>query len=816
MPSPRWSKVLRDLTSHPSRTALVVLSIAVGIFATGAILGARQVLLREFERDFANSARSSISLTTSDTDQATIDAVAARPDTIDAEGRRVVLGRIAPGGVAANAYGTGAGRAGQQDETVWASLQLDALSDFNMDIDRIELVDGTSWPPRTGEILIEAAALNVYDINVGDTVTVEVGNEQHDLRVAGFVHDLNAIPTQFFDRVTGFVTMDTAVELGQPNAFNTVLVNVDPSLGRSGAGDIAVSIRDDLLAPRGVSVDTMNVPAIGYHFFGDIFKAVSVLLLGMALMALFASGFLVVTTVSAIVVSQVRQIGIMKSIGGQRWQIARLFFGLVFSYGVAALAVGVPLGLTAGYWFTDYAAGVLNFRVVDFGYPAWVVGVLVAIGLLLPILAASGPILSGVRRPIVDALNPAAGYRYGSGLLDRVLARVRWLSRPVLLALRSTFAHKSRLALTLLTLAFASGVVMAVFSARASLNQTADNVGAWWGYDAQAILSAPAPQDALETQAAKVSGVSYVETWLDGRTSLARDDGTENEQYVTMGIPAGSKIVNFQYVAGAPYGAGEGQVVFDTELANDEPSYQPGTTVHLSVGGRTVDRTLSGIVTGSLRGQTLYIERDDLARLQGIEGAATRVVVKIERTSATESDPAALEAAQARVADDLETQLEEHGYRVSSTRTSTAAVAETRSQLGILTTFLIIMAAALALVGVISLTGSMTLNVLESTREMGVMRSIGASHAAIYRIYITQGIVIGTLAWAFGAVLSWPLSWLLMEALQGALGMPLAYTFSWSGIGLWLVLVWLISAIGSLLPAWRAARVSIREAITYE
>ena len=783
---------------------LVVLSIAVGIFATGAILGAREVLLREFERDFSDSARASITLNTTDVEGSVVRLIDSRDDVIAAEGRRMVRGRIQtndPGEPVIN----------------WSTLELNALTTFDLKVHRIEPLDTASWPPRKGEVLIESAARAVYDYEIGDTVYVETANGEAQLRVAGFVHDLNSIPTRFFNQVTAYVSTETLALLDEPTESNTLYINVDPELGRLGAGNIAAEIRDNVLEPRGVRVVSMNVPEIGFHFFGDIFKAVSVLLLAMALMALFSSGFLVVTTISAIVVQQIRQLGIMKSIGAQRWQLARLYYGLVLGYGVIAMAIGLPLGLLAGRWFTWYAADVLNFLVLDYSYPTWVISVLVLIGLVLPIAAASAPIISGVRRPIVQALNPNATLPdFGHSLIDRALGKIRGLSRPVALALRSTFSHKSRLALTLITLAFASGVVMSVFSARASLIQTTEDVASWWNYDAMVTLATPVPQKTIESEAAKVPGVTHVETWMDGRASITRSDGTSNENFWTVGYPADTKLLDFEFTLGRSFEPGEKGVILNTELFNDEPSLVPGSTVTLSIGGEEVERTVIGIATGSLQGQTLFMERDDLAALSGVEGAATRAVVAIEGGEATERDEEVLDQRQRTVADALEDHFDNRGVVTSQTFTGVAQVEETRSQLGILIQFLIILASALALVGIISLTGSMTLSVIESTREIGVMRSIGASHASIFKIYITQGIVIGTIAWAFGAILSWPLSWALMNALQLALGMPLAYKFSWGGVFLWLALVWVISALGSLLPSWRASAVSIREAISYE
>jgi putative ABC transport system permease protein len=96
------------------------------------------------------------------------------------------------------------------------------------------------------------------------------------------------------------------------------------------------------------------------------------------------------------------------------------------------------------------------------------------------------------------------------------------------------------------------------------------------------------------------------------------------------------------------------------------------------------------------------------------------------------------------------------------------------------------------------------------------MRSIGASHGSIFGIFITEGVVVALMAWSAGALLAWPLSVWLVDALGGAMSLPLAYKYSWGGVLLWLVSVVLIAVLSSLLPAWNASRVSVRDAISYE
>jgi len=818
----RWRKVLRDFASNPSRTWLVVLSIAVGIFASGAILGARQVLVREFDRGFADSRKASITFAVSGVEQGLIDYIAARDDVISAEGELMRYARI-------RTLGTG-------DATdtpgPWEMLEIHAFDDFNRQANVIEPLSVRVWPPGEGEVIVEAAALAVFDLEMGDYVEIDTSDRIAAFRVAGFAHDINAIPTRFFRQITAYISTDSLKLLDMPDVYNIINIQVDPELSRQQATRIANDIKTRVIEPVGVQVTSTSVPDPGAHFLGDIFRAVSALLLVMALMALALSVFLVVTTVSAILIQHTRQIGIMKAIGARRSQIARLYFGLVFLFGACALLIGLPTGLAFGYFFIEYAGGVLNFRIISYMFPAWVFGVLVAIGLFLPLLAAAVPIMNGVRRPIVEALNANALLpNFGGGLVDRTLARIRWLSRPAALALRTTFMRKGRLAMTLTTLVLAAGVVMAVFSAHASLTQTVDDIGTRWNYDAFVKLAHPVPASTLLAESYEVTGVVSAEVWFDGYSIISRPDGTRNEFYFSIGFPADSDVAQFEYMQGRSFESGEKGVILNNELFNEEPYLTVGSYVDLEVNGQEVRRKVIGVMIGGLSGPMMYFERDDLAELMGAPGLATRSYVRMDNALAGPTTRGLLSLGEVRyentpdteraynqrkIADALEARFDAKGFAVNNTLTFIEDLDEVRTQLGILTTFLVIMASALAAVGVIGLSGSMTLSVVESTREIGIMRAIGAGHRAIFGIYITQGMVVGTISWVFGAILSWPLSIVLIEALIAALGMPLSYRFSYGGVALTLVLMWVISVLGSVLPAWAASQISIRDAISYE
>lgn len=795
---PRWIKVIRDLKSHPTRSLLVVLSIGVGVFAVAVVMGGRGVLIREFDVDYAASVPPSAQFTTADFDESLPDRVADRDDVRAAEGRRRVSMR----------YSTDAGAQGGTTAG-WSTMRLWALPDFDRGgVLKIVREETVSWPPKRGEIILEKSALQVAGFSVGETLTVETARGKRvELRIAGFAHDINAIPAQFLGSETAFISMETLDLLDEPRTLNSLSLVLDPSLSRASASRIATDIRDTELAAAGVQVYSMEVPKPGSHFLGDIFKALALLLLAMGVMSLALSGFLVVTTMQALMAQQVRQVGIMKSIGARRLQIAGQYLVMVVLYGILGSLLGVAAGLWAGRELVEYAAAVMNFRVIDYAPPAWVLALDIAVGVLVPVLAAAIPIHRGTTMPVVRALNAANVVpKFGQGLIDKVLGLIRGLPRPVAFSLRNTFLRKGRLALTLTTLVLASMVVMAVLSVRGSTVQTAEDMGSWWNYDAQVFMARPQPRAELEREALKVPGVVAAEGWIETGASFQRFDGTQDTY--ALGIPSDTRIITPELIAGrwiTP--EDEHGVVVNTDVVKDLPDLGVGDSIVLTIRGDEREWQVVGISTGQMMGPVIYIEREQLDRAIAAKGAVSRLLVQTaEHDGST----------QARTATDLERRLDDAGLPISGSLTQDDQKTRLADQLGILVTFLAIMAGILATVGVIGLTGTMSINVLESTREIGVMRSIGASHGAIFAIYITEAVVIAGMAWTVGAVLSYPFSIWLTDALSTAMSIPLSYVFSWTGVWAWLGAMMAIAVAASLLPAWRASQVSIRDAIAYE
>jgi putative ABC transport system permease protein len=350
-------------------------------------------------------------------------------------------------------------------------------------------------------------------------------------------------------------------------------------------------------------------------------------------------------------------------------------------------------------------------------------------------------------------------------------------------------------------------VVVSVFSVRASIERTIDELESWWRYDVQITFAQPEDPGAVVAVAERAEGVAATETWLTYSATVVRADGTENESFTIVGLDPDTGFVKPTLVEGRWLEGGDaGAVVVNTDARNAEEGLTLGGTVRLRVQGREKTWRVVGVIKGQLGGPTVFCSAEDLASVPGHAGA-TQLLVR-----GTDASP----AGEAALREAVESRLDDAGYRVAHSRTRSALADQLRQQLGILVAFLVIMAAVLAAVGIIGLTGTMTINVLESTREIGVMRAIGAEHRSIYQIFVSEGVVVGAIAWAVGALGAYPMSVALVRALADATGVPLSYSFSWAGVGGWLVLMLVISGGASVAPAFRASQVSVRDAIAYE
>ena len=799
MGSVRWRKVLRDFTAYRVRTAAVVASIAVGVFAVGTIAGAYALLDAGLTDAYADGSPAAATFyTATGFDPDVIEAVDRMPGVAEAQARRTVAAWLErnPG----DEPGRGA-----------TEIQLIALPDFDdQRIDRILPRSGT-FPPERGEIVFERSALRLVDVGEGGEVLVRTAaGDERRLRIAGLAYEPGASPAYYFGRLSAYVTQETLVDLGWPATFNELRIRTTSDVtDREAVRRIADDVRQRL-ERAGTPVTFAVVAEPGRHPAQEIIGAVFLLLGAIGFLSLFVAGFLIVNTINVLMTQHLRQIGIMKVLGARAYQIVGLYLALVALYALAALCLAVPLAALGSLGLATLAAGLLNVDLVRTVVPLEIVALEVGAGFLVPLAASLVPIARGVRITVHAALTDTGlDERFGRGVVDRLVARLRGLSRPLLLSIRSTFRRKGRLALTLAALTLGGAVFMTIFTVRGSLFATFADTAEYFDYDVQVQLSEPARASTVLAEVRRVPGTVAAEPWRFASAIRLRPDGTESPSLVVFGLPADTDTVQPIVQEGRWLLPGEGNaLVVTSNIRRDDPDVRVGEVLTLRIAGRDTPWTVVGIVQSPTFAPFLYVDTLALGRVNGGVDRAGMVMVKTDR----HDGPSQAQAALA-----LRRHLESVGIGVAATTTTSDVMATLYTVFDTLVIVVSAMAVLLGIVGGLGLAGTMTMNVVERSREIGIIRAIGATDGAVRRIFVGEGAVIGVLAWLIGAILSLPLSAVLSNLLgQVFVQRPLAFSPSLAGLGTWLAVVIVLSVLGSLGPAWRASRIAVREVLGYE
>jgi len=161
-------------------------------------------------------------------------------------------------------------------------------------------------------------------------------------------------------------------------------------------------------------------------------------------------------------------------------------------------------------------------------------------------------------------------------------------------------------------------------------------------------------------------------------------------------------------------------------------------------------------------------------------------------------------------------QLELRAGSLFGQDTASEIVETTLGQFATIVTLLATMAVIIGMVGSIALSGVLSLNVLERTREIGVLRAIGASSKIIASQFIGEGLILGWLSWLIALPLSIPAGKLMVQGLGAAVDLALVYKYTPIGALYWLAIITVLSVAASWFPARGATRISVRESLAYE
>jgi putative ABC transport system permease protein len=798
------TKVWYELWSNKLRTFQVVMVIALGAIGIGLVIGGRNLIAGTISDQWQQAQPPNIKLGVNpplSDDQ--LRALERIDGVYQVEGlmNTSIEWRLA-------------------GDTEWQTALLESRQDFrDQKMELVSLVSG-DWPAHNTFGVIKTAD-TLYGVGEGAEIEVRVNDRTRTYDVTGTLKPVGPFPVVFLGQPVFYVDRNTFTRLTGRNTFDTIQTR-DIVYNQASAEATDLAIQDYF---EDIGVDSVGVlfPFQSRIVPPDIPPAAEILnaiflILGVIGVIIIALGiFLVYNSINAIITQQVKQIGVMKAIGARSWQVFLSYFALVLAFGLLAALVSIPLGGLGARGLQALFINLLNLEDPGFSFDMAAIGVQVVVAVAAPILAALLPLLTGIRITVREAIN-TYGLTGGTGLVERLVARSSRLPYSVLLVLGNTFRNRRRVVLIEITLVLAGVVFMMVLGVNDATRFTfGEKLTSIHTYQVNLQFEELIRSKRLDDLALTNPQVEDVESWLvlpaKARPVEQEDSQVDDARIRMFGVPPNSAMYQPELREGRWLSESDQRVVVITQQLANEKDWSVGDRITLTDSlDRDTDWEVVGINYDPLANSDVFVP---LSRLQQEQRQAGRVNTLWLTTY--NADPDVTQATALELVGEFESRSLEvtpsgtFGYLTMSEITS-----QTQGGYSLIFQLLSIMGVIIAVVGGVGLSGVLTLNVLERRREIGVMRSIGASSWRVVRISIGEGVLLGWISWLIALPLSIPAAYLLAtQGLSLALNQQLSYQFSPLGALIWLALITLLAVVASSFPARSAAKVSVRESLTY-
>ena len=794
--SSRWKKVWADFWSAKGRTFLTIMTIMVGAFAVGFNSNLGLYMNESMDGDYLSAQPSEAEVYTSSFDDDLVRMAASVPGVNGVEGSSSINARIL------------------HTDGTYIDIRFTALENpAGQTLNLLKPAAGEASIPLYGEkeTIIDASALSL-GYQPGDMLVIELDDgKRREVKLAGYAHAVTGFPYGMAKIVFAYVTPETIEWMGGSRNYDMLAVSVaENPADAAHVTEVAQAVADRM-ERAGETIYFVNVYQPGHHFAWNITQGIFFVLSILGYLTVLLSCFLIVNTVTALMTQQTRQIGIMKAVGGDTLQIAGMYAMLILGFGLGALLIAIPLANAAAESIGRGMAEWLNFNAEPYvGYQSSIIQQAL-VALAVPLLAAIYPIYNSVRVTVREALSD-----YGLGgsakpRKDSVNKNATLIARPIRISLRNTFRRRTRLALTLFTLVLGGAVFIGVYNLWESFDQTIKDIQGYFLADINISFGHGYRFDKVSAMAESVPGVESVEGWLEYPGTLKMGDEDKGTQILFVAPPATSTLIDPIITSGRWLEPGdENAIVIGNHLLNMFPDLKVGDWLTIEANGKETDWHIIGTysITGNVSPPLLYVNYEYISRIVGEPGQVYALRVLTTDHSA---------ATQKRVNEQLQAMFKERGVQVTSTTLGAQFIEDQKAQTDILVYFMLVMASLIAVVGGLGLMGTMSINVLERTREIGVMRAIGASNLDIQTIVIVEGMVIGILSWAVSIFVSIPIT----NALTYGVGMailtaPMPTVYGVSGILVWLLFTIVLGTLASALPARRASKLTVRDTLAYE
>ncbi len=704
----------------------------------------------------------------------------------------------------------------------------------------------------TKSLLLVDSFAKENNLKVGDKVKIATSKGFTTFTIVGLIAPQGA--GRFAGGQIAFMPIKTAQQVFD---FKGRISFIDVKVKKSANLKIAKKKLRKLLGNKAiVEQPSKRVEAIEKNL-----QALQIGLSFFSVIALFVGGFIIYNTLSIVVVERTRELGMLRSLGASRQQIAKLILWQALVIGIVGSSLGVAVGLLLARFLLALMSKTVEMPISTFQIPLLGLALSVLIGILISLISSFQPALIASRISPLQAIqargrsNEKPNLILSAFLAPLILIFGIGLSLVNLPLAHSTLLRQVGIFLVLLGAALFSPILIkpmvAVCSLPTSLflpvqtrlaadnlkrvvNRTAATVSAvmiglamlmgiggmtssfkksvhkWVdkSIGADVYVTAKPIEISIErsflSKLKKIPGVKIVTPISFARARV----GDNWVVFRAIDPPTFKKLANLQFIKGNENKAWQAlqsnKAILISNVMADKQKLKVGDKLTVQTIKKAKSFTIAGIVVdfsgdmgsliiGSQAQFRKYFgsNRINIFRIKVKSGVSPTKIAKIIKKK--------YGGKKSLLVEDNQSFRERVDKEINVSFAAFNAI--------------ILIAVFVAAIGVVN---TLSMNILERTREIGILRSLGSTQWQVREDMIIEAFITGSMGAISGISLGIFMSYAIVKAMKAITGYQVSYLFPWQSVYLSIIIALIFATIASLYPAQKAASINIIKAVQYE
>jgi len=698
------------------------------------------------------------------------------------------------------------------------NTNLVAIDEYNNKINILRSKNGIDAPPslKPDEILLERAIKDRIKLRLGDRIElIGEDNQVSELVFRDYIYDSTAEPYLLEGDIYAYISQDTLEALTGDGRFREIHFTIKGDTSKAYNEMIADKVIAKLNS-LGIRVDEAEVKDPSYFFASEALAGVNILFAVLGVLIIVMACALIVNTFNNMMLQQIKTIGIIKSIGGRKGQIIRIYLMQIMIIGIIIYAISLPVSYLIAKAICDQLAFLLNVSLTNLKMPFFLPLALFFSAIIIPMLAAAIPVLRTVRATIYDALHMnLMGSRFKhSKLVHKWITNVSSITIMGRYTIRNHIRDRIRTTLTIGSLLLSACILMTSLNLYQSFTTTISENRSLFP-DVIVTLKDYYKAEDLKRIAGEIKEINLTETWAFHQALYIEPSG-KTKKVLLSGAEPSSSIINYDLLEEHLIGGelitdpSSNEIVISNHLLTLYPDIKIGDTIYLEIADRKCDFKVAGIVSiiGQPGSPTLFVNYEYLNQL--LKGPDMVMDLRFNTIPLSEE-------ALTEVINNLETALNREGIYINEINTGDMMFEEFSMSASIIIALLLLITSLMLMAGIIGLSGSLNINIMERISEFGIIRAIGGSDKQLKSCIFCEALMLTGISWIAGNLLSIPVVNLLAKPLgEAIMGTAAKLRVSVIGIIVGLLIALAVALIACIIPMGSINKTVTRDMLVYE